>query len=69
MKGPGARQLPACLRSFGEWSAELEIDEGGRWWGRWVRGVGGCLWATVKTFGFTWGDMETQKGSEQEDVV
>ena len=32
MKGPGARQLPGCLRTFEEWLAELEIDEGGRWW-------------------------------------
>ena len=32
-------------------------------------GAEGLLWATVKTFGFTWGDMEMQKGSEQEEDV
>ena len=37
---------------------------GGGWGGGW-----GGLWATVKTFGFTWGDMETQKGSKQEEDV
>ena len=58
----------------GQQSLRLMREGGGGKWeerggGQIGEGAEGLLWATVKTFGFTWGDMEMQKGSEQEEDV